>query len=69
MSHQPSNDNEEYSAPSAWVDTRKIIMYVTAKDGEGHTMKVGEYDDITDVVIHTNMFSNNVEISFEYDNK
>lgn len=45
----------------------KIVVYATANDGDGHVQKIGVYDSIEDVVIHTGMFSN-VEITFEYDN-
>lgn len=44
----------------------KIVMYATAEDGDGKIMKVGEYESIEDIVIHTGMF-NNVELTFEYE--
>ena len=44
----------------------KIVMYATANDGDGHVQKIGVYDSIEDIVIHTGMF-NNVEITFEYE--
>ena len=47
--------------------TPKIIMYATANDGDGRVMRIGEYESIEDITIHTGMF-NNVEITFEYDN-
>lgn len=46
----------------------KIIMYATANDGEGKVQKIGVYESIEDIVIHTGMF-NNVEITFEYERK
>lgn len=48
---------------------QKIIMYATTRDGEGHCMKVGEYNDITDIVIRSDMFGRDVVIEFEYDTK
>lgn len=50
-------------------DMQKIIMYVTGKDGEGHCMRVGEYDDVTDIVIRPDMFGKDVVIEFEYETK
>ena len=44
----------------------KIVMYATANDGDGPVQKIGVYDSIEDIVIHTGMF-NNVEITFEYE--
>lgn len=56
------------SAVSAQNDmTPKIIMYATADDGEGSVMKVGEYESIEDITIHTNIFAGDVAITFEYE--
>lgn len=47
---------------------QNIVVYATANDGEGKVTKIGTYESIEDIVIHTGMF-NNVEITFEYDNR
>lgn len=49
------------------VGEDKIVMYATANDGDGHVQRIGVYESIEDIEIHTGMF-NNVEITFEYDN-
>lgn len=43
-----------------------IIVYATADDGEGKVMRIGEYEHMEDITIHTGMF-NNVEITFEFE--
>ena len=50
------------------MENRKIIMYATTKDGEGKVVRLCEYDDIDEITIHTNMFTD-VEITFEYEYK
>jgi hypothetical protein len=42
-------------------------MYVTTKDGEGYCTRVGEYDDVTDIVIRPDMYGRDVVIEFEYE--
>ena len=43
---------------------KKIVMYMTNKNGEGFVQKVGEYDDIRDIEVRVGMFREDVVISF-----
>ena len=45
----------------------KIIAYATNKDGKGYVVKIGEFDDIGDVVIRVSHFAQDVMITFELD--
>lgn len=59
-------DNEYVRGYNEGASEPKIVMYATANDGDGMTQRIGTYESIEDIVIHTGMF-NNVEISFEYE--
>lgn len=41
-----------------------IAMYGTTEHGEGFVMRLGEYECIDDVIIHTGMFGPEVELTF-----
>ncbi len=41
-----------------------IIAYATDKDGDGHVMKIGEYDDMDEIVLRVGHFGEDVVITF-----
>jgi len=41
------------------------ILYATAKDGDGHVLKIGEYDDVDEISIRCGMFAPDVVITIE----
>ena len=46
-------------------EENKYIVYATDKEGEGHVMQIGEYDDPTDIEIRIGMFAPDVVITIE----
>lgn len=42
-----------------------IIMYATDKDGDGHVLKVGEYESVYDIRIPVGHFASDVVLTFE----
>ena len=44
---------------------KKIIVYATTQGGEGKVYKVGEYEEVSEIIISCGMFTDDVEISFE----
>ena len=43
-------------------------MYATDKDGDGHVMEVGQYEDFDEVRIHVGHFGEDVVLSFNWEN-
>ena len=43
----------------------KIICYATSNFGDGYSMKVGEYEELTDIEIRVGHFAKDVVLSFE----
>lgn len=45
----------------------KIKVFATDENGDGHTIKIGEYEDLEDIEIRVGMFADNIVISFVYE--
>lgn len=43
----------------------KYIVYATDDDGEGRVMKIGEYEQVDDIILKVGMFSKDVVITIE----